>query len=377
MAIQYATGSRIHQTFSGVYKNDLLTAIPGYLVTAGWTQLSGITPSAVSFTSGTPGIVNLASHGLAAGTQVVFTTTGSLIGGISVSTPYYVINPTTNTFNLASTIGGSGITFSGSSSGTCTMNSEIVMQCAVTPQGYQLNCRMRDNGGTCVTFTIETTDGAFKGTNNTTYGGQLLPATAKTWHIVANAYQFWLWVDGDYLVGNEFLLVSCPWMPSFLTPAYIGVMQSAGRGDGTGCNGCGGNWRYSLYGNTNDNAQNWYNAIYGKQLMDSPSSPGGGNTPGEMAFPFQIFPPINGTYNPGGTVNRYANLDLISIDTNLAWGSPNLTNEPMMRCQLWDSIIILDQFQGDQTATFDSHNWICLTSSISSVTQAAVWIVTP
>ena len=378
MAIQYAVGTKVHNTFSGVYKNDLLTAIPGYLITAGWTQISGLTsPSTVSFTIASPGVVNLSGHGLAAGTQVVFTTTGSLPTGISVSTPYYVLSPLTNSFNLASTIGGTAINFSGSASGTATMNSEILMQTGTTPQGYQINCRMRDNGGTCVTFTIETTDGIYKGTSNTTYGGQLRPATGKTWHIVANQFQFWMWVDADYNVGNEFLLVSCPYVPPFLTPKYIGVMQSAGRGDGTGCVTCSGNWRYSLDGNPNDNAQNWYNAIYGTQLLDSPTSPGGANTPGELGIINALYPVVVNSANPGGLTTRYANLDLYTIDTNMAWGSPYISNEPLMRCQLWDSIVILDQFQGDATATFDSHNWICLTSSLTSVTNSAIWVVTP
>ena len=378
MSIQYATGTKVHNTFSGVVKNDLISAIPGYLITAGWTQLSGLTaPSTVTFTIASPGVVNLSGHGLAAGTQVVFTTTGSLPTGISVSTIYYVNTPTTNSFYVSTTIGGTPIIFSGSASGTATMNSEIVMQTGTTPQGYQLNMRMRDNGGTCVTFTIETTDNVLKGTNNTTYGGQLRPATSKTWHIVANQFQFWMWVDGDYTIGNEFLLVSCPYIPPFLTPKYIGIMQSAGRGDGTGCLTCSGNWRYTLGGNSNDNSQNWYNAIYGTVLMDSPTGPGSGNTPGCLGVINGLYSQMINTANPGGQPTRYANLDLATIDTNVIWGSPYMNSEPMMRCQLWDSIIILDQFQGDQTATFDSHNWICLTSSIASATAAAIWVVTP
>jgi hypothetical protein len=374
MAIQYASGSRIYTTFSGVVKNDIMTNMYSLLPTAGWTVSSGITPSVVTFTTGTPGLVNLTAHGLAAGTVVVFVTTGSLPTGISVSTVYYVVSPTANSFSVATTKGGSAITFSGTPSGTATMNSEVVFNTGVTPQGYEINCRMRDNGGSCVQFSIETIDGYLVGTNSTTYGGSVRPATGKTWIVVANQFQFLLWVQGDYNVGAEFLLVSCPYVPSFLTPKYIGVMQSAARGDGTGCSGCSGNWRYNLYGNNGDNAQNWYQAFYHQMMIDSPTSPGSGNTPGELGMPNQLYAPSPGNSN---YTYRYANGDLVTLDTYLYWGLPSISNEPMMRCQLWDSIIICDQTQGDTTTTFDSHNWICVTSSLTSNTYGSLWVATP
>jgi hypothetical protein len=61
------------------------------------------------------------AHGKAAGTPVVLTTTGALPTGITSGTPYYVSNPTTNTIKLAATPGGTTIDFSGSQSGTHTI----------------------------------------------------------------------------------------------------------------------------------------------------------------------------------------------------------------------------------------------------------------
>jgi hypothetical protein len=380
MAIQYASGSRVYTTFSGQTKNDMLANMFTQLPNAGWSIVSGITPSVVTMTSANPGVVTLTSHGLANGTRVVFTTTGALPTNITANTVvYFIVNATTNTFQVATTLGGTGInTTSGTQSGTHTMNSEIVFQTATTPQSYAIRCRMRDNGGTCVQFSIETTDGYLVGGNSTSVGGSARPASGKTWIIVANQYQFLLWVQGDFNVGAEFILVSCPYVPSFLTGIkYIGIMQSAARGDGTGCNGCSGNWRYTLTGNFSDGSQNWYQVFYHYNMLDSVTSPGSGNTPGELNFVQNIFPTYPGSNS--NTIWRYANGDLASIDALLYWGVPAINNEPMLRCQLWDALVIVDTagVTGDTTTSFDSHNWIAVTSSITSSTTSALWVVTP
>lgn len=383
MAIQYAGGTNIYTTFSGQVKNDILSNLFTQLPLAGWSLISGITPSTVTMTIASPCVVTLTAHGLANGTRVVFTTTGALPTGITANTTvYFIINASTNTFNISTSLGGSAVNTSGTQSGTHTMNSEIVMQTAATPQGYQLNMRMRDAGSStgCVAFSIETTDGYLVGQNSTS-GPCVRSATGKTWGIAASKYQFLLWVTGDFNVGNEFLLVSCPFMPSFLASSsickYIGVLQSAGRGDGTGCSSCNGNWRLSLASNAGDNAQNWYQVFYHQAILDSPTSPGSGNVPGELNFQAGIYPVVTGANSNAQW--RYANGDLIAIDTNMFWGMPGISNEPMFRCQLWDSIIICDTagVAGDTTTTFDSHNWIAITSSLTSVTNASLWVVTP
>lgn len=60
------------------------------------------------------------SHGMLEGEMVYFTTSGTLPGGLSPNTIYYVRNPTTNNFFLATVAGGSLIAFSTAGSGTHT-----------------------------------------------------------------------------------------------------------------------------------------------------------------------------------------------------------------------------------------------------------------
>ena len=93
------------------------------------TTLSAIptrtTSSTVTITIAAPGVVTWTAHGFAAGTPIVFTTTGALPTGLTTGTQYYVAAspaPTTNTFSVTTTKGGGGtaVTTSGSQSGVQT-----------------------------------------------------------------------------------------------------------------------------------------------------------------------------------------------------------------------------------------------------------------
>ena len=73
----------------------------------------------VTFTNGTPGVVNWTGSSLPVNTAVVFSggtpPTGITLGGV-----YYVVSPGANSFNVSTTLGGSAVAFSGSPSGTTT-----------------------------------------------------------------------------------------------------------------------------------------------------------------------------------------------------------------------------------------------------------------
>jgi hypothetical protein len=84
--------------------------------------------STVTISIASPGVITWNSHGLTAGSAVMFTTTGTLPTGLSVGTIYYVLSPTANTFTVATTPGGTAVNTSGSQSGTHTANtSEITL----------------------------------------------------------------------------------------------------------------------------------------------------------------------------------------------------------------------------------------------------------
>jgi len=63
----------------------------------------------VTMTLATPAVFTKKQHGLQTGDKVSLTTTGALYNGFSVDTFYYVVSPTTDTFLLAATDGGTAI----------------------------------------------------------------------------------------------------------------------------------------------------------------------------------------------------------------------------------------------------------------------------
>lgn len=93
--------------------------------TAGGTlpTLSTVATFAItSISNASPGVItSTTAHGLKVGAAVAFTTTGGLPTGLSTGTIYYVVStPTTTTFTVSATRGGSAINTSSAGSGTHT-----------------------------------------------------------------------------------------------------------------------------------------------------------------------------------------------------------------------------------------------------------------
>lgn len=77
--------------------------------------------ASVTISIATPGVVTWTGHGLAAGTAVKFTTTGTLPTGLVAGTTYYVKTAVdADTFTVAATKDGTAIDTTGSATGTQT-----------------------------------------------------------------------------------------------------------------------------------------------------------------------------------------------------------------------------------------------------------------
>jgi hypothetical protein len=75
--------------------------------------------SPVTISIGNPAVITYTAHGLVNDQVVQFVSTGALPTGLSVSpVRYYVVNKTNDTFNVSASIGGAGISTSGTQSGT-------------------------------------------------------------------------------------------------------------------------------------------------------------------------------------------------------------------------------------------------------------------
>lgn len=84
-----------------------------------YQSLSGSTAT-FTVTIASPAVFTANAHGLLAGTPISFSTTGALPTGIVAGTVYYVLAPSTNTFNISTTVGGSAVNTSGTQSGVHT-----------------------------------------------------------------------------------------------------------------------------------------------------------------------------------------------------------------------------------------------------------------
>jgi hypothetical protein len=74
----------------------------------------------VTISIATPGVVTWTAHGRSNGQPISLRTTGALPTGLNTVTTYYIVNASTNTFELALTPGGASIATSGTQSGTHT-----------------------------------------------------------------------------------------------------------------------------------------------------------------------------------------------------------------------------------------------------------------
>jgi hypothetical protein len=113
------TFSNFGQDLLAVASQDgrLLHFTPGTGILAPLTEVKStdvqyaLTTATVTITTGSPGTINWTSHGLANGARVRFTAT-TIPTGISASSVYYVVNSATNTFQVATTLGGAGVSIS-------------------------------------------------------------------------------------------------------------------------------------------------------------------------------------------------------------------------------------------------------------------------
>lgn len=147
--IQNVSSGALLGNFSGV------SAIPAE-ITLGTGLKSVPKSSSVTITIASPGVVTWASHGLAASAPVVLSTTGILPTGLSAGTVYYVVNPATNTFQLAATPGGGTINTTGVQSGTHTATSTTVISApAFAPPAAFKNLSIKVTGNTGVTLAAD------------------------------------------------------------------------------------------------------------------------------------------------------------------------------------------------------------------------------
>lgn len=92
-------------------------------------------------------------HGFSAGDKIRVSSGTTLPTGLSAATDYYVINPTTNTFQVSATLNGVAVTIGDAGTGTHTL---VVKSKIIMTEGYQhIKLRLSTTGNTTATIKVQ------------------------------------------------------------------------------------------------------------------------------------------------------------------------------------------------------------------------------
>jgi surface protein len=150
----YGVGTIVSRTFTTTDGSTTITTADTSSLVAGM-QVTGTgspltSPVAVTFQDAGD-TVTLLGHGLENGDEVSFATVVSTTG-IALNTIYYIINKTTDTFQLATSVGGSAIPLTTDGSGTMRHRTEIV---SIVPNtSITMSRPMRGTGAQTLAFRL-------------------------------------------------------------------------------------------------------------------------------------------------------------------------------------------------------------------------------
>lgn len=253
----------------------------------------------------------------------------------------------------------------------------LIMQSATTPQGLNMQMKFKDNGGTCVTLSLQNVAGTKVGTNSTTTGVQLNPgASSKTYRVVANKYQCFIWTASP-TPAREFAAFGVPSLPSFLTGVITEAMWLQGNGISDSSATLGTALRTSLQSYT-PGVGNFatQQLLVNSNLWQLDANANPGNQNGGFCL-------INtGMYIMDNLrAYRWHDSSALLIDALMAWGLTSAVDEAKIRGQMWDAMVSSESYSGDITTIADGHNWIVITDlqngSASGQPRGTLFIAVP
>jgi hypothetical protein len=264
-----------------------------------------------------------------------------------------------------------GMTAAGWSEITRTASVDITFQSIATPAaGNQICVRVWDDGANCVRVRLSNVAGTVVQSSSC----YLLPAASKTWQIVANRYQAAIWVPGS-IAARDFVIFSALYIPQSLWAGSPPLTTSA-----------------VIMGNANTDTDATIRGSMRTGLsVGGPNGTGNGFairnaagmewTSGATAIgtPTLVIP--QGADTAFTTGYTWDDDSAFVSEPLVAWGTPDTTTIAKVRGQFWDGFVATESFPMDDTTTFDSHNWVNLTSNnngaAGSMMRGSLWIATP
>lgn len=273
-------------------------------------------------------------------------------GGTLINTTTTVVDKASLHAAIDSALTGAGWTITTTSSSV-----DKIYRSAATPQSNQIKVRIWDGGANCIRLRMMNTAQTITQADSC----YLFPSSSATYQIIANQYQFVIFVPGS-VSSRNFVIASAIYIPPHLVTFGLSTAAFI-LGDGqtdTDTTNAVGSFRTSL--NSRGVAgfapsQGWtllnstateYNAI----AADSSTHPG---LPALVTFQSTAIHSISGY--------RWHDDSAVIVEPLIAWGAPTVDSEGKMRGQLWDGIIVTDSFPADTTSLIDSHTFYSLTNN--------------
>jgi hypothetical protein len=249
-----------------------------------------------------------------------------------------------------------------------TSSTDHTYQSQVTPQGNQIQVRVWDDGGTTQCVRIRLSNNAL--TLNQVDSCYLFPSSSATYAIIANQFQFCIFVPGSISTRN-FVLCSALYIPPFLVT--MGLTTSAlivgDGGSDTDTSNSRGSWRTSL------TSQGFASAapVQGFTILNATTteysnfSYASYNTP-NPGFP--CFATFQSACMDSISGYRWHDGSAFIQESLVGWGTPAPSNENKIRGQIWDAFISTEEYTADTTTTvtLDSNTWYVVTSSNNGTT---------
>ena len=385
MATQFSGGTYINYAlFPGTYKCLIMQGILQNLCTntvnAGWTNLSlgaglGVgNVGTVSVTSGNPGIFTWTGHGFLGGEKICFQLAGGVYPvGITSNTVYYVKYIDADTFNIATSLGGTNMNLSTAGSGTLYCYTQTILLQAVAPPNISngIVVRLQDNLSICVSISIQNASGSAIGGNSNGAGAALVPQSFADYQITATRYQFYCSITQAYF-HHDFVLAGMLYIPPFLGTLTDEGFLLSNSNDASNTNVYNSFRNTVNIGVTTSNMQMiWNGGILDIQNWSGAYGSSYPGTPNVIIYQ-------SGYYISGQTSFRWGNDDLLISDIFLAHGISSVSSPGSVRGQFYDMVFISDVYMLDATDSFGGHTWLNMTNNPpqSSIPRGGVWIAT-
>lgn len=240
---------------------------------------------------------------------------------------------------------------------TTSSSTDHIYQSQTTPQGNRIKVRIWDGGGNCVRLRMMNNAETIAQANSC----YLYPPTSTAYRIIANQFQFAMFVPGS-IATRQFVIASAMYIPPFLVTMGLttcAFIQGDGGSD-TDTSNSRGSFRTSLTsrGFTSAAPSQGWTLLNSTAVEYNALTADGSAHPGLPAF---MVPQSASMDSVSGY--RWHDDSAFIEEPLMGWGQPTVDDEFKIRGQLWDAFIATESYPGDITTTLDSNTWYSITDN--------------